>query len=95
MLGAAPQVARGFSLRGGALVMLSITESESVTPTESGAAVNAPAAVAALAGRTQSTTGFAASYGIQILFSVPPVGSDAQIVLLGFTQGLISAGDIS
>lgn len=80
---------------GGALVMLYLTESERVTPTEAGAAVNAPAAVAALAGRAQSTTGIVATYGIQILFSVPPVGSDAQVVLLGYTQGLISAGETS
>ncbi|OYX54734.1 MAG: hypothetical protein B7Y93_05605 [Micrococcales bacterium 32-70-13] len=80
---------------GGALVMLYLTESERVTPTEAGAAVNAPAAVAALAGKAQSTTGIVATYGIQILFSVPPVGSDAQVVLLGYTQGLISAGETS
>lgn len=80
---------------GGALVMLYLTESETVRPTEAGAAVNAPAAVAALAGRAQSTTGIVATYGIQILFSVPPVGSDAQVVLLGYTQGLISAGETS
>lgn len=80
---------------GGALVMLYLTESESVTPTEAGAAVNAPAAVAALAGRSQSTTGISATYGIQILFSVPPVGSEAQVVLLGFTQGLIAGREIS
>lgn len=79
---------------GGALVTLYLTESERVTPTEGGAAVNAPDAVAALAGKTQSTSGFAATYGIQILFSVPPVGSTEPIVLLGYTQGLISAGEI-
>lgn len=79
---------------GGALVSLYLVESESVTPTESGAAVNAPAAVAALAGSTQSTAGFTASYGIQVLFSVPPVGSDELVVLLGYTQGLISAGGL-
>lgn len=79
---------------GGALVMLYLTESESVTPTEAGAAVNAPASVAALAGRAQSATGIVATYGIQILFSVPPVGSDAQVVLLGYTQGLIAGREI-
>ncbi|MDX2026571.1 hypothetical protein [Microcella sp.] len=79
---------------GGALVMLTIAETERVTPTEAGAAVNAPAAVAALAGRAQSTTGIQATYGLQILFSVPPVGSDAQVVLLGYTQGLIAAKEI-
>jgi hypothetical protein len=79
---------------GGALVMLYLTESEAVTPTQAGAAVNAPATVAALSGRTQSDSGIVATYGIQILFSVPPVGSDAQVVLLGYTQGLISAGEL-
>lgn len=79
---------------GGALVMLYLTESESVKPTQAGAAVNAPAAVAALAGRKQSTRGIVATYGIQVLFSVPPVGSEEQIVLLGYTQGLIAAREI-
>ncbi len=79
---------------GGALVMLYLTESESVKPTQAGAAVNAPAAVAALAGRSQSTRGIVATYGIQVLFSVPPVGSDEQVVLLGYTQGLIAAREI-
>ncbi|UTT61825.1 hypothetical protein [Microcella humidisoli] len=79
---------------GGALVMLYLTESESVKPTQAGAAVNAPAAVAALAGRSQSTRGIVATYGIQVLFSVPPVGSEEQVVLLGYTQGLIAAREI-
>lgn len=80
---------------GGALVMVYIVETETVTPTEAGAAVNAPDSVAALAGRSQSTTGIRATYGIQVLFSVPPVGSDAPIVLLGYTQGLIGAREVS
>ena len=79
---------------GGALTMLYLTETEQVTPAESGAAINAPPAVAAIAGRSQSTTGIEASYGIQILFLVPPVGSDEQVVLLGYTQGLIAAREI-
>ena len=79
---------------GGALVMLTITETERVTPTEAGAAVNAPGAVAALAGRAQSTRGIEATYGLQILFSVPPVGSEVQVVLLGYTQGLIAAKEL-
>jgi hypothetical protein len=74
--------------------MLPLIETEQVTPTEAGAAVNAPPAVAALAGRSQSTTGISATYGIQVLFFVPPVGSDAQVVLLGYTQGLIAAGEL-
>lgn len=80
---------------GGALVAVYLTESERVTPTQAGAAINAPAPVAALAGRTQSTRGISATYGIQVLFYVPPVGSDALIVQLGYTQGLIDAAEVS
>ncbi len=80
---------------GGALVAVYLIESERVTPTQAGAAINAPAPVAALAGRTQSTRGISATYGIQVLFYVPPVGSDALIVQLGYTQGLIDAAEVS
>ncbi len=80
---------------GGALVSVYLVESERVTPTQAGAAINAPAPVAALAGRTQSTKGISATYGIQVLFYVPPVGSDALIVQLGYTQGLIDAAEVS
>lgn len=79
---------------GGALVMVYLTESETVTPTEPGAAVNAPPAVGALAGRTQSTRGIIATYGIEILFSVPAVGSKDPIVLIGYTQGLVGATEV-
>ena len=80
---------------GGALVAVYLTETETVTPAQAGAAINAPAPVAALAGRTQSTRGISATYGIQVLFYVPPVGSDALIVQLGYTQGLIGAAEVS
>lgn len=80
---------------GGALVALYLTETETVTPTQAGAAINAPAPVAALSGKTQSTRGISASYGIQVLFYVPPFGSDDQVVLLGYTQGLISAEEVA
>ena len=79
---------------GGALVSIYLTESETVTPTQAGAAINAPPPVAALAGRTQSTRGIVATYGIQVLFYVPPVGSGALVVQLGYTQGLIAAAEV-
>lgn len=79
---------------GGALVAAYFIESESVTPAQAGAAINAPAPVAALSGRTQSTRGISATYGIQVLFYVPPVGSDGLVVQLGYTQGLIDAAEV-
>lgn len=80
---------------GGALVAVYLTESERVTPTQAGAAINAPAPVAALVGRAQSTRGIVATYGIQVLFYVPPFGSEDQVVVLGYTQGLIGAEEVS
>ncbi len=79
---------------GGALVSFSLRETERVVPTQAGAAINAPDAVAALAGVDQSTKGIRAFYGIQVLFFVPPVGSTDPVVLLGYTQGLIGAEEV-
>ena len=41
-----------------------------------------------------STKGVVATYGDQLLFYVPPAGSDSKIVLLGYTQGLVKAGEV-
>ena len=82
------------TLDGGALMTAYFTETETVTPTQSGAAVNASGAVEALSGRTQSTRGIIATYGIQVLFYVPPLGSDEQVRVLGYTQGLVRALEV-
>lgn len=79
---------------GGALVTFALRETERVVPTQAGAAINAPDAVAALAGVEQSTRGIIAAYGIQVLFYVPPVGSTDPVVLLGYTQGLVNAVEV-
>jgi hypothetical protein len=79
----------------GGLVTAYILETETVTPIQDGAAVNASGAVEALSGVEQSTEGIVARYGLQLLFYVPPLGSDAPVLLLGYTQGLISAAEVS
>ena len=76
---------------GGAIVATNLNETETVTPVEAGVAINAPASFKALSGKTMSTKGLQATYGIQLLFYVPPVGSEDKIILLGYSQGLISA----
>lgn len=77
----------------GVLVATELIEIERVTPAEVGAAINPRDSVRALVGTDQSTTGIEARYGVQLLFYVPPLGEpDAKIILLGFTQGLASAG---
>ncbi len=78
----------------GALVSVSLDEIEKVTPTASGASVNTEGAVKALSGVDSSKKGVSATYGVQLLFSVPAVGSDDKMVLLGFTQGLIAASEV-
>jgi hypothetical protein len=78
----------------GALVSVDLNEIEKVTPTAAGAEVNPEGAVKALSGVDSSTKGVTATYGVQLLFSVPPVGSDDKIELLGFTQGLIAASEV-
>ncbi|MDM7889590.1 hypothetical protein QUG98_14125 [Curtobacterium sp. RHCJP20] len=78
----------------GALVSASLDEIEKVTPTAAGAEVNTEGAVKALSGVDSSTKGISATYSVQLLFSVPPVGSDEKVVLLGFTQGLTAASEV-
>ena len=85
------QVIAMATIDGGAIVALSLAESETITPVEVGAAVNAPADVAALLGKSLSTKGITATYGDQLLFYLPSAASGDKIVLLGYTQGLISA----
>ena len=78
----------------GALVSADLDEIEKVTPTAAGAEVNTQGAVQALSGVNSSTKGISATYSVQLLFSVPPVGSDDKVVLLGFTQGLTAASEV-
>ena len=59
-----------------------------MTPIEAGAAVNPSGRVKALTGLAISTKGVTATYDVQLLFFVPPVGSDEKIVLLGYSYGL-------
>lgn len=79
---------------GGAIMTAYLTETETVTPTQSGAAVNSSGAVEALSGRAQSTRGIIATYGLQILFFVPPLDSTEPVRVLGYNQGLVSAKEV-
>lgn len=78
----------------GALVAVDIIETVTVAPTEEGAAVNPTGAVKALSGVSVSTKGVVATYTDQLLFYVPPAGSDEKIVLLGWAQGLLTAKEV-
>jgi hypothetical protein len=78
----------------GALVSTTLDEVEKVTPKEAGATVNTEGAVKALSGVDTTTKGISATYGVQLLFYVPPVGAKSKIELLGFSQGLIAASEV-
>ncbi|MBT2501579.1 hypothetical protein [Curtobacterium sp. ISL-83] len=80
--------------KAGALVSADLNEIEKVTPTAAGAEVNTEGAVKALSGVDSSKKGITATYGVQLLFYVPPVGTDGKVVLLGFTQGLTAASEV-
>ena len=78
----------------GAIMAVNLNETTTVAPVEAGAAVNPTGQVKALSGLAISTKGVIATYGDQLLFYVPPADSDAKIVLLGYTQGLVKAGEV-
>lgn len=75
----------------GAIVLVNLNEIETIRPTETGATVNAEGQTKVLAGIASSKTGIESTYGIQLAFYVPPLGSTDKIRLLGFSQGLIAA----
>ena len=79
---------------GGALVIATLQENETVTPIQSGAAVNASIAVRALTSLSASTRGFNVISDVQILWYVPPVGSEDGIRVLGFTYSLVAAREV-
>lgn len=78
----------------GAIVAVNLNETTTVQPIEAGAAVNPSGEVKALSGLAISTKGIVATYGDQLLFYVPPAGNDGKIILLGYSQGLVSAKEI-
>jgi hypothetical protein len=78
----------------GAIIAVNLNETTTVAPVEEGAAVNPTGQVKALSGLSVTTKGVTATYGDQLLFYVPPAGSKDPIILLGYSQGLISATEI-
>lgn len=80
------------TLDSGAIVAVSLTDTESVTPTSADAVIrfgdNAQAK--ALTGVTESAKGVETTYEFQLFFSVPAQGSTEQIKLLAVRQDLLS-----
>ncbi|WP_173924263.1 hypothetical protein [Agromyces sp. Marseille-P2726] len=80
----------------GALVTVSLEQTEKVTPNDGGTiGFEAGAPGAALSGFTEkSAKGVQRVIGVQLLFYVPSVGSDEQIRLLGWSESLIGASEV-
>ena len=78
------------TLDSGAVVAVTLDEVEQVSPLQTGAAVIPEGQQKALLG-TNATSGVRSVYTLQMVFYVPPIGSNNKIRLLGFTQGLTSA----
>lgn len=80
------------SIDSGAIVAVSLKDSQSIVPTQEGVDIrvgnNAPAK--ALTGVESSSKGFVTTYGMQLFFSVPAQGSSAQVQLLAVSQELLS-----
>lgn len=79
------------TLDSGAIVSVSLNEIETVKPTQAGASVSPEGQAKILSGITSSTVGVESTYGLQLAFYVPPLGSTDKIRLLGYSQGLIAA----
>lgn len=79
------------TLDSGAIVTVGLNEVETVRPTQTGASVSPEGQAKILSGVSTSTTGIESTYGLELAFYVPPLGSTEKIRLLGYTQGLISA----
>lgn len=80
------------TLGSGAVVAVTVEDTETATPTTSEAVIRVsdnPEA-SALTGASESAKGFVTTYTIQLFFSVPAQGSNEQIRLLAYHQDLLS-----
>ncbi|WP_407360618.1 glycosyl transferase [Microbacterium sp. LBN7] len=80
------------TLDSGAIVAVSLTDTESVTPTTTDAVIRfgENAQAKALTGVSESAKGVETTYEFQLFFSVPAQGSTEQIKLLAVRQDLLS-----
>jgi hypothetical protein len=78
------------TLDSGVISAVSLNEIETVKP-KAGATVTPEGQAKALSGLGATAAGYQTTYGMQLVFYVPPVGSKDKIRLLGYSQGLIAA----
>jgi len=81
------------TLDSGAIVVVTVYDRDSVTPTNSEAVIkldNNPV-VQTLTGVSQSSTGFTTTYADQLFFFVPSQSSKERITLLGYSSSILDA----
>ncbi|GAT73042.1 glycosyl transferase [Microbacterium hydrocarbonoxydans] len=81
------------TLDSGAIVAVSVIDTETVTPTSADAVIrlgDANPQAKALTGTAESAKGYQTNYSFQLFFSVPAQGSTEQIRLLAVHQDLLS-----
>lgn len=76
---------------GGAIVAGTVRQTADVTPAEAGAKVIGQGDIQLLSGVERSERGYTSVYAGQLLFYVPPLDSDAPIVVLGYAGGIVSS----
>lgn len=81
------------TLDSGAIVAVTINESDTVTPTNADAVIKVDSnpIVKTLAGVTQSATGFTTTFADQLFFFVPAQSSSESIRFLGYSSNILSA----
>jgi hypothetical protein len=90
--GAEPPLALA-TLESGAIVAVSLTETDTVKPTNADAVIKVGdnPTVKTLAGVDQSATGFTTTFSDQLFFYVPSQGSTEKIQLLGYASDILDA----
>lgn len=81
------------TLDSGAIVAVTVNESDTVTPTNEDAVIKVDGnpVVKTLAGVTQSATGFTTTFADQIFFFVPAESSSERIRFLGYSSDILEA----
>jgi len=79
------------TLDSGAVVSVSVTDTQTITPTNPDAVIKITDEPSkALTGVSEAAKGYTTTYGIQLFFAVPAQGSNEQIRLLAYKQDLLS-----
>jgi hypothetical protein len=83
------------ALDDGAIIAVSITETETVSAANDRARITVSGATAALSGIETTEYGFERTYTDQLLFYVPSAETGGQVQFLGVSQALTSASELS